>query len=409
MVSEHASPLAALGGVDAGGQNVHVAHLATALAARGHEVTVYTRRDAVDLPERVRLADGVDVVHVDAGPPTEVPKDALLPHMEAFGRELAAQLLEHPADLLHAHFWMSGVAARQAARSVGLPLVITFHALGSVKRRHQGADDTSPPSRVAVEAGLVADVDAVLATCTDEVRELVGSEGRDGLGADGAAVHVVPCGVDVARFTPEGPVGGPPRRMPHRVVVVGRLVERKGVEDVVRALALAPGSALGRTELVVAGGPPADHLAIDAEAQRLLAVAEEVGVVDRVHLLGRADHGDLPALLRSADVVVAAPWYEPFGIVPLEAMACGRPVVGSAVGGLLDTVEDGVTGVLVPPRDPVALAAALAPLLDDPARRQAWGRAARERAVAHYGWPEVAARTEDVYAGVLARTRLEAL
>ncbi len=403
MVSEHASPLAALGGVDAGGQNVHVAHLAAALAARGHLVDVYTRRDAVDLPAQVPLVDGVTVVHVDAGPPAEVPKDALLPHMEAFGRELAAHLLERPADLLHAHFWMSGVAARDAARSVGLPLVQTFHALGSVKRRHQGAEDTSPPSRVAVETELAAEADAVLATCRDEVRELAE------LGAPAERVVVVPCGVDVDLFTPDGPVGGPPRRQDHRVVTVGRLVERKGVEEVVRALALAPATALARTELLVLGGPPASHLGIDAEAQRLRALAEELGVADRVHLVGRVDHSDLPALLRGADVVVAAPWYEPFGIVPLEAAACGRPVVGTAVGGLLDTVDEGATGALVPPRDAVALAAALGPLLDDAARREAWGRAARERVVAGFSWRQVAARTEDVYEGVLARTRLETL
>ncbi|GAA2024461.1 glycosyltransferase [Pseudokineococcus marinus] len=403
MVSEHASPLAALGGVDAGGQNVHVAHLAAALAARGHAVDVYTRRDAVDLPPQVELVDGVTVVHVDAGPPAEVPKDALLPHMEAFGRRLAEHLLERPADLLHAHFWMSGVATREAARSVGLPWVQTFHALGSVKRRHQGAEDTSPPSRVAVETELAAEADAVLATCRDEVSELAD------LGAPHDRVRVVPCGVDVDLFTPDGPVGGPERREQHRVVVVGRLVERKGVEEVVRALALGPTSALARTELLVLGGPPADHLAIDAEAQRLRGLAEELGVADRTHLLGRVDHSDLPALLRGADVVVATPWYEPFGIVPLEAMACGRPVVGSAVGGLLDTVEDGVTGALVPPRDAVALAAALGPLLEDAPRREAWGRAARERAVAGFSWREVAARTEDAYEGVLARTRLEAL
>lgn len=403
MVSEHASPLAVLGGVDAGGQNVHVAELAQALAARGHEVDVYTRRDAPDLPERVELAPGVSVVHVTAGPVEEVPKDALLPYMERFGSELAAALLDRPADLLHAHFWMSGLAAREAARSLGLPVVQTFHALGSVKRRHQGQEDTSPPTRVATEAELASGVDAVLATCRDEVHELAA------LGASVERVRVVPCGVDTDHFTPEGPDGGPPRRARHRVVSVGRLVERKGVDTVVRALALRGGGALSDVELLVVGGPPAEHLVIDAEAVRLRTLADELGVGDRVHLLGRVEHAELPALLRSSDLVVATPWYEPFGIVPLEAMACGRPVVGSAVGGLLDTVADGETGLLVPPRDPAALAAALAPLLEDTARLERWGEAARRRTVERYGWAEVARQTEDVYADVLARTRMEAL
>ena len=141
----------------------------------------------------------------------------------------------------------------------------------------------------------------------------------------------------------------------------------------------------------------------DPEAVRLSALAADLGVADRLHLAGRVDHEDLPAVLRSADVVVATPWYEPFGIVPLEAMACGRPVVGSAVGGLLDTVDEGVTGALVPARDPAALAAALRPLLDDPALRARWGRAARARALDRFGWEQVAAATEAAYTEVLTR------
>src|SRR6478735_9604048 len=155
MVSEHASPLAVLGGVDAGGQNVHVAALAVALAALRHEVTVYTRRDATDLPERVVMAPGVEVVHVPAGPPTAVPKDDLLPWMADFGAWLAADWRRHgQPDVVHAHFWMSGLAALQAAADTGVPVAQTFHALGSVKRRHQREKDTSPTGRVAAEATI---------------------------------------------------------------------------------------------------------------------------------------------------------------------------------------------------------------------------------------------------------------
>ena len=147
-------------------------------------------------------------------------------------------------------------------------------------------------------------------------------------------------------------------------------------------------------------GPASAWLAEHAE-EVAGALAADLGVADRVHLVGRVEHARLPALLRSADVVVATPWYEPFGIVPLEAMACGRPLVGSAVGGLLDTVDDGVTGSLVPPHDPAALAAAVQPLLEDAELRERWGAAARARAVAHYGWDQVAAQTEAAYAGLL--------
>jgi glycosyltransferase involved in cell wall biosynthesis len=385
MVSEHASPLAVLGGVDAGGQNVHVAALATELARLGHEVEVYTRRDDPHLPAEVPLAPGVRVVHVPAGPPEPLPKDELLPHMGDLGRWLAERwAATGPPDVAHAHFWMSGLATLQAAAPHGVPVAQTFHALGSVKRRYQGAADTSPPGRVRSEILVGRRAGVVIATCSDEVAEL----GR--LGVPEARTRVVPCGVDVQHFSP-GRVGarepGPPR-----LLSVGRLVERKGVDTVVQALAALPGVVLD-----IAGGPPRDRLAQDPEARRLLAVAREAGVADRVRLLGGVRHDTMPGLLRSADVVVATPWYEPFGIVPVEAAACGVPVVGSAVGGLLDTVQDGRTGLLVPPRDPGALATALRELLADPDRRAAFGRAGRQAAVARYAWDRVAAQTVAVY------------
>ena len=394
MVSEHASPLAALGGVDAGGQNVHVAALAAALARRGHEVQVYTRRDSSGLPPRVELCAGVEVVHVPAGPARPVPKDQLLAFMPEFSRWLTRTWLRAARpDIVHAHFWMSGLASVQAARQVGAPVVQTFHALGVVKRRHQGSCDTSPRLRVRTEAQLAQDVDLVIATCTDEVRELAA------LGAPVERLHAVPCGVDTAHFTPYGPQLLPARA--NRLLCVSRLVERKGVDTIVRAL-----PALPEAELVIAGGPPANQLPGDREAARLSALATELGVADRMRLLGRVDHEDMPAMVRSADVVVSTPWYEPFGIVPLEAMACGRPVVGSAVGGLLDTVQDGVTGVLVPPRDPAAVAAALLLLLGDVRLRHRLGAAGRRRAVERYGWDRVAQETERAYETVTVAERL---
>ena len=391
MVSEHASPLATLGGVDAGGQNVHVAALSAALARRGAEVVVYTRRDDPDLPPRVAAARGVTVEHVDAGPPEAIPKDELLPHMDEFGARLRRSLRLDPPDVVHAHFWMSGRAALAAARPLGLPLLQTFHALGVVKRRHQGAKDTSPPERLRTEAVLAREVDGIVATCSDEVFELVR------MGADLRRTAVVPCGVDLRQFRPDGPVA-PRGRAGRRLLVVSRLVERKGVGDVVAALARLPDA-----ELVVAGGPPAAGLAGDPEARRLAGLAERLGVADRVRLLGRVAPCDLPALYRSADLVVNVPWYEPFGIVPLEAMACGVPVVASAVGGLVDTVVDDVTGVHVPPRQPGRLAATVAALLADPERRATLGAAGARRARRRYGWDRIAASTLEVYAGVLAK------
>jgi glycosyltransferase involved in cell wall biosynthesis len=394
LVSEHASPLAAIGGVDAGGQNVHVAALAAGLAHRGHRVTVYTRRDGDALPDRVALQDGYDVVHVPAGPPRELPKDALLPHMPAFARVLRRHWSQRPPDVVHAHFWMSGLAAVEAAASLlsPPPVLQTFHALGSVKRRHQGPADTSPPDRIDLERGLCRDVAHVVATCSDELFELR----RLGLRRD--RVSIVPCGVDTEVFTPIGPVA--PRTDRQRLLVLGRLVERKGQEDAVRALRAVPSA-----ELVVVGGPAPEGLDADPEVRRLRAVAVEEGVADRLVFTGSVARADVPAWVRSADVVLAVPWYEPFGITPLEAMACGRPVVATAVGGLVDTVADGLTGDLVPPRDPERLGETVAALLADDERRATYGAAGVRRARARYRWSRVVADTESVYRQALARRR----
>ena len=394
LVSEHASPLAVLGGVDAGGQNVHVAALAEGMARRGVDVVVHTRRDDVALPRRVRMSPGVSVDHVMAGPPEVVPKDDLLPFMEAFADDLHRQWKARRPDVVHAHFWMSGQAALAAARPLGIPVVLTFHALGVVKRRHQGERDTSPPGRLDIERRLVQQADRVVATCTDEVFELLR------LGGDRRRISVVPCGVDLGLFHPAvTPEPRPPRL--RRVVCVGRLVERKGIGNAIEALGRMRAAGGPDTELVVAGGPDAGDLDGDAEVARLRQVAARAGVLDRVVFRGRVGREDLPALLRSADVAVCVPWYEPFGIVPLEAMACGVPVVASAVGGIIDTVVHGRTGIHVPPRRPDVLADVLADLLSDDERLHALGRAGARRARAKYSWDRVAVQTLQSYEDLL--------
>lgn len=384
MISEHASPLAHLGGVDAGGQNVHVAELSSALARRGHDVVVYTRRDDPQLPDSVETSHGYTVVHVPAGPARVLPKDQLLQYMYAFGHFLDDSWLSDAPDVAHAHFWMSGVATQRAARAHRVPTVQTFHALGLTKKLHQGTDDTSPYCRIGVEAGLARAADWVAATSTDEVFELVR------MGRARSRTSVVPCGVDIEAFTPQGPVAARADRA--RIVSVGRLVPRKGFETLIRALPGIPDA-----ELTIVGGPPRDQLAGEPHARHLRRLAVRLGVGDRVRLLGGVTRAEMPPLLRSADVVACAPWYEPFGIVPLEAMACGIPVVATAVGGIRDTVVDGVTGRLVPPKDPGALGDAIATLIRDHRRRQALGDAGRERARLRYTWGRVAAESERIY------------
>jgi glycosyltransferase involved in cell wall biosynthesis len=384
MISEHASPLAVLGGVDAGGQNVHVAALSAALVRRGHDVTVYTRRDNPDLPENVPTADGYRVTHVPAGPPTVLPKDELLPHMGEFAQFLAARWTRRRPDVAHAHFWMSGIATQLAAKKSLVPTVQTFHALGVVKRRYQGAMDTSPEARLQLETLVAKNADWVAATCTDEVFELIR------MGRSRSRISVVPCGVDADRFSPVGPCA--PRTDRKRIVSVGRLVPRKGFDVMIRAL-----PKIRDAELVIVGGPAESELHTDPEACRLRALAVELGVGDRVRLTGAVAHDDMPAWFRSADVVACTPWYEPFGIVPLEAMACGIPVIASAVGGMLDTVVDEVTGRLVPPQDPDACADAANQILFEPFFARGLGAAGRDRARSRYSWDRIAADTARVY------------
>ncbi|GAA4578151.1 glycosyltransferase family 1 protein [Planotetraspora phitsanulokensis] len=394
MISEHASPLAVPGAVDAGGQNVHVGALAREIAGLGHEVTVYTRRDHENTPQTVELGPGLTVVHVPAGPAVPISKDEILPWIPDFGAWLRDRWTVDRPDVVHSHFWMSGVAALEAAERAHVPVVHTYHALGVVKRRHQGPADASPRDRIRAEGSIGRRADAIIATCHDEVDELIRMR------VPRRSARVVPCGVDTAVFNHHVE----PRERPSRtrLLSVGRLVRRKGVETSIEALRHLPD-----VELVVAGGPAASELHRDAEVTRLRWIAARAGVSDRVRFIGRVGRAELPSLMRSAAALVSVPWYEPFGMVALEGMACGVPVVASAVGGQKETVVNGVTGVLVPPRHPLALAKALRGLLDDGVRRTAYGIAGADRAKVRYGWRRIASETLAVYDEVLAARGLE--
>ncbi len=396
FVSEHASPLAVLGGVDAGGQNVHVAALAEAMARQGAEVRVYTRRDDARLPATVPFCTGVLVDHIVAGPPERIEKDHLLQYMPAFAQELTQRWNDWRPDIVHAHFWMSGKASLDAAGPMGVPVVQTFHALGVEKKRYQGSKDTSPEGRLLEEERIAREASHIVATATAEAFELVR------MGAKRNDITVVPCGVDLSHFAPLGSTESRNRKI-HRILCVSRLVERKGLGDVITALRLIPNA-----ELVIAGGPDRSDLSSDAEACRLREIAAALGVSERVEFRGRVDRTSMPRLMRSADVIVCYPWYEPFGIVPLEAMACGVPVVVASVGGLVDSVVDGVTGIHVEPRSPIALAEAIENLLKSQRLRIQLGVAGARRANDRYGWPRIASDTLEVYQRVITKREFAA-
>jgi glycosyltransferase involved in cell wall biosynthesis len=381
MIFEHASPLGE------GGQQDHVADLSAALAEIGHEVRVYTRRDDPAAADDSTPA-GVRVVYVTAGPPEFLAPDLLLPHMGEFARGLEEQWRgDWRPDVVHAHFWTSGLAAVTAARQIGIPVVQSFHELGEIQ-----AND-GKPSRAGYERALGRAVDRVVAQTQNEVRGLVR------IGVPRAQLTVVPAGVDSERFSPEGPaVERDPGRP--RILSVGRLVERKGFGDVIQAMRYVPGA-----EVVVVGGPHPDQLPADPGARSLRALAEKFQVADRFRLVGRVPPADMPRWYRSADLLVAAPWQEELETSALEAMACGVPIIGTAVGGLTEAVVDGLTGDLVPARDPRALGGALRRLVNDKVRRFAYATAALDRARQAYSWKRVAAQVGSVYSTVTGLRR----
>ena len=385
MISAHASPLAAAGGFDAGGQNVHVAELSAALARRGQDVTVYTRRDDPDMPDRVRTAQGFTVAHVPAGPPRKMGRDNTFEYMSDFARYLDTRWARDQPDVAHAHFWMSGLAAQLAGRSRDVPTVQTFHTLGAVERRHQPTGEERRDARLKLEPLIAKQSTWVAATCTDAVFDLI-HQGRSR-----TRISVVPCGVDVDTFTTEGPAAARHGTV-RRIIAVGRPSPCKGFDTMIAALPSIPDA-----EYVIVGGPPADRLDTDPEVSRLRTLAARVGVSGRVKFTGAVPHEDMPALLRSADVLTCTPWYEPSAIVPLEAMACGVPVVASAVGGMLDTVVHDVTGQLVAPRRPRELAEAVSMVLRDGFLSRSFGLAGRDRACARFSWDRIAADTVRLY------------
>jgi D-inositol-3-phosphate glycosyltransferase len=380
MVSEHVSPLGAPGGAAGGGRSIQVGELAGALAAQGHDVTVYTRRASPHGPAQTSAGPGYEIRLLEAGPAEPVPDAQLLTHLPHFGRELRAAWTTSRPQIVHAHYWLAGMAALAAARELGIPVVQTFHALGG---RHGGqrreATDVSP-GREQLEGVIAASAAHTIATSADQASELLR------MGIRRRQVTVVPCGVDVGLFHP-CPASDPGGQ---RIVAAGHLAQREGFDVLIGALRRIPSA-----ELLVAGG--GDR----AEADRLRTIAHQVGVSHRVQLLGPVARTDMPELLRSATVVASTPAYEPFGLVPLEAMACGVPVLASAVGGHLDTVIDGVTGRLVPPRRPDLTGTALKEILADPVQLDAFGVAGADRARSRYSWERVAADIVRLYNRVL--------
>jgi D-inositol-3-phosphate glycosyltransferase len=405
LISDHASPLAAAGGVDSGGQNIYVAEIARSLVRLGHSVDVFTRRDAPDLPDVVDWS-GARVVHVPAGPPQFVRKEDLLPTMADFAsfvRRFCQQ--EGAYDLIHANFFMSGLVAAELKRALGIPFVMTFHALGLVRRLHQGEADQFPAERLEIERRLMTEADAIIAECPQDLDDLVQL-----YGAESNRISVIPCGFEPKQFWPVE------RRFARKalgfeaderiVLHLGRLVPRKGADNVIRAVArLVKRERVDATLLVVGGNSDVPDPVATPEIGRLQALAKSEGIGDRVVFTGRRPRELLKLYYSAADAFVTTPWYEPFGITPLEAMACATPVIGSSVGGIKFSVVDNETGFLVPPKAPEILAERLADLYGSPGLGKRLGRAAARRAKRFFTWHTVADALARLYEDVRSGKR----
>ena len=393
LVAHHGSPLTQGNGPESIFPAAGIAAHAQTLARLGHRVTIYARRDSRGLPGSAILAPRVTVEHVAAGPLTPLTGDELAAHVAGFGDYLAQRWRRNPPSLAHAYFWTSGLAALAAVRGWDIPLVQTFGTLGAAERRH-GPAGHQHDGRIRMEACIARSARAVLASTAAEAAELAR------MGVPRTSVTVVPGGVDTDEFTPEGPVAkrnGHPRLLAVApwVGVAGSelaLAEREGLGVLVRMLARVPGA-----ELVIAGGPARAQLTKDPAHRDLVQLAERFGVAGRLTFTGKVAQAGLPALLRSADLLVSAAPYDPAGSVAVAAMACGTPVAACSADGLTDAVIDGTTGVLVPASRPDLLARRVRLLLASPLRLEAFGIAAADRARARYSWDRISRETVAAY------------
>jgi D-inositol-3-phosphate glycosyltransferase len=393
VLSLHSSPLAQPGTGDSGGMNVYVRELVSALAQAGVDCRAYVRRWRDDLPDEVAVEPGFRVVHVSAGP-CDLPKEELPGVVDTWTEGVLDHITATGGiDAIHANYWLSGLAGHAVKHRLDLPLVSTFHTLARVKA---DTGDAEPQRRIDAESEVIACSDAILASCSAEAAQL-----EQFYGARPERIEIVPPGVDHAFFSP-GDQGGARTALdlpPDRPVLlfVGRIQPLKGLDVAVTALAALPQH---DAVLVAVGGPSGPSG--EVELARVHELARELGVEDRVRYVPPQPHHLLSTYYRAADVCVVPSRSESFGLVALEAAACGTPVVAAAVGGLATIVEDGTTGLLIEGRDPAAFADAIAGLLADPARARAMGAAGAARARG-YTWSTAAARLRRVYADLTQR------
>jgi D-inositol-3-phosphate glycosyltransferase len=402
MLMVHTCPLEQAGIGDAGGMNIYVAESAARMAAQGVEVDIFTRRDHLDLPEVVELSPGVNVHHLDAGHDLHWTKEQVPAHFNELTAEFKKALSSDQSyDLIHSHYWLSGKVAMPVAKELKLPLVHTMHTMARVKNLNLAEGERPEPMiRVQGETQIVAAANALTANTDAEAASLVSL-----YDACPDTVHVVTPGVDLYNFTP-GAGRAAARKVigieadTHVITFVGRIQPHKGPEILIRTIAeMVSHSPLLRPKLrvFIIGGASGVN---GSEVERLKELVNWLNIADVISFLPPVPRTELPNWYRAADLVCVPSYSESFGLVALEAQACGTPVVATAVGGLRTAVADGISGVLVDGHDPRAWSSVLARLLQEPQRRVLLSMGAIEHA-SHFGWDATARGTLDIYDQVI--------
>ena len=408
MLSVHTCPLATLGGKETGGMNVYVRDLSRELARLGHQVDIFTRSQDVCVARVSHELDaGAQVIHIPAGPETPVSKETIHEHMPEFVARVQefARANQRRYDVIHSHYWLSGVAAEELSQAWGgIPVVQMFHTLGHMKNQvAQAPHEFASQLRIDAEQSIMASVDRIVAGSPLDKAQMVWL-----YAADPRKIEVIPPGVDLDRFHPIDPlqakaaIGVPAgKRM---VLFVGRIEPLKGVDTLLRAMKQVAedcGGCEGLTVAIVGGDPSESEEQMTAEMARLHRLRAELGIEDLVTFLGKRDQDTLPYYYSAAEVVVMPSHYESFGMVALEAMACGTPVIASRVGGLKFSVVHGYTGLHVPVANPNALADAITRLLKNDALR--WDLERNSQRIAqNYGWRNISCQVFDLYTAAIA-------
>jgi len=413
MLSYHTCPLATLGGKDTGGMNVYVQMLTRRLGRLGVHVDVFTRSQDEHVPHVLHdLGYGNRVVHIPSGPEIPLPKEELAHHISIYANEIIsfAEKKGIQYDLIHSHYWMSGIAAISLKQEWRVPMIHMFHTLGLMKQRiARTSEEAEGAYRINGEREVLANADRIVASTQAELAQLQWL-----YQADPTKIAIVPPGVDTTHFYPipkdeaKEFVGIPEDG--RLLLFVGRIEPLKGVDTLIKAIALMrEKGVVDRNcclQLAIIGGDPRpDEGELSQEMARLQALCDEYELFDLIRFLGKKSQDDLPYYYSAADTLIMPSHYESFGMVALESMACGTPVVASEVGGLAFLVEDGITGFHFPSEDPDALSKKLTLLIEDGALRARMSQNAA-RVAKEYGWQKIAARISKLYQEVIENPQM---